>query len=348
MNSPARMNAGFRARPWVGLDLGTDSIKLVAAGGARCVFAETPLPPGDDARDTPPGREALAKRIAECLSSAGLAAHAVRGVTLGVSGPDVILKQISLPLMDDAEVGPALRFESRKHLPFDPQGMVIDFQILGRSITERRMDVLFAAVAQERLESLVAPLALVGLDADIIDATPLALANALFHQVELGPATHIVLDVGSAASHLVIHQRSQPFFARRLEFGGRDMTEAITRGMKIPFEEAEAWKQAAGESASPRWDLPELGFVAEAVHFGLVEELRRSFAFYRTIGTLNDPVTLWLTGGAAQLTGLAERIGEALGITVRVLDLSPTLTDDHVAAPRPQYAQALGLALRAA
>ena len=134
------MRAGIRSRPWAGIDIGAYSVKLLATQGgvaaSRYWLAESALGP-DEGGGVEPSSEAIARAIAACLEQTGLPARALQGVTLGVSGPDVIVKQISLPLMDDEEVGPALRFEARKHLPFDPQGMVIDFQILGRYPTER-------------------------------------------------------------------------------------------------------------------------------------------------------------------------------------------------------------------
>jgi type IV pilus assembly protein PilM len=270
---------------------------------------------------------------------------------VGIAGPNVIVKQITLPLMDEDEVGQALRFESRKHLPFDPQGMVIDFQILGRSMTEKRMDVLLAAVPEERLEKRIAPLRLLGIEADIVDATPLALANAVFHQAPPRAEPQIILDIGYDSSHLVLHQRSEPFFTRRLEFGGRTITESIARGMKIPFEEAEEWKVSTSEvpGREADWTLPEMKFILDALRFDLIEELRRSIAFYRTIGRLPETFSLWISGGSARLPGLDQRLHELLECPVIVFNPATSMGagkgGDRVPLP-PQFTQALGLALR--
>ncbi len=313
-----------------------------------------PIPVPEHERDTPQGRERMARLIADCASQAGLSVRSLRGISMGIAGPDVILKQIALPYMDEAEVGQALRFEARKHLPFDPQGMVIDYQIVGRSITEKRMDVLLAAVSQERLDRHVAPLRLLGLDADIVDATPLALTNALFEQIPVRTETQMLLDLGHSTSHLVLHQRTEPYFARRFEFGGKSLSQAVSRGMKIPFEEAEAWiRSLGGDDASTQvdWNLPEMGFILDALRFDLLEELRRSVAFYRTIGKLHEPFSVWLTGGTARLPGLAQRLEELLEAPVQVFDpLRPFFASEPAGASTraPQYTQAIGLSLRAA
>src|SRR3954468_19976535 len=120
------------SRPWAGLDVGAWSIKLVGEQGARHWAGEVRNTVAAEERDPAASAEHLAKLIAECMDRSKLGIRGLRGVTLSVAGADVILKQITLPCMDEDEVGSALRFEARKHLPFDPEGMILDFQIVGR------------------------------------------------------------------------------------------------------------------------------------------------------------------------------------------------------------------------
>jgi type IV pilus assembly protein PilM len=310
--------------------------------------------PADTDPEHPPSAETVAKVISECLASAGLSPNSFRGISMGISGPDVIVKQISLPLLDDSEVGPALRFEARKHLPFDPQGMILDFQILGRFPTERKLEILLAAVSHQHAESHIAPLRLLGVDPDILDPTPLALTNAVVQRAELDPEAHVLLDIGNASSHLTLYQRAEPFFSRRLEFGGRNLTRAIAEGTRVPFEEAEEWKLAAGADEPGLrvdWDSEEMQAVSDCLRHQLVDELRRSFAFYRTQGHLPDPLKLWLSGGSARLPGLPARLGEMLGSPVLLFD--PLVGENGSSrgtqtASGPQFAQAYGLSLRTA
>ena len=348
------MRASLVSRPWVGLDLGGFSVKLLALqpgmGTMRVLAAEAtcPVPASGDGAPSP---EAVAQAISACAARAGISLRAVRGITVGISGADVIVKQIQLPLMDDVEVGQALRFEARKHLPFDPQAMVIDYQVLGRYLSERRVDVLIAAVSREHLERHLAPLARLDLVADIVDAAPLALTNALAQAAAGDREAQLLLDVGHAASHLTLFQRGEPYFTRRLDFGGRNLTQAIATTLQIPFEEAEEWKLAAG-SDEPGfrvdWAGRELHAVHEALEDELVDEVRRSLAFYRTLGHLPDPLQLQLSGGTARLPGIAGKLGDLLEFPVSVFDPFADLGGAARARVEggPQFAQAYGLALR--
>lgn len=349
------MRSGLGARPWTGLDIGSYSVKLLAlhggAGGGRHAIAELPLRRPLNGEE-PPAAE-MARLLGECLSSAGQSARGLHGVTLGVSGPDVIVKQISLPLMDEGEVAGALRFEARKHLPFDPQTMVIDFQVLGRYAGEKRLDVLLAAVSQQRLERALAPLRELGIEADIVDAAPLALTNALAWIATADGEARVLLDLGHAGSWLTLWQRGAPYFTRRLEWGGLAVTQAIAAAARVPLEEAEEWKLEAGSDAPSmrvRPDAPEMQAVRATVAH-LADEIRRSFAFYRTLGPLPDPLTLWLSGNTARLPGIAGQLSEALGAPVLVFNPLDAAGADGGDGPRPpggpQFAQAFGLALRA-
>ena len=347
------MRASLVARPWAGLDLGTYSVKLLVlqpgVGMHRVGAAEAVLPPA--VGETGPGSDAVARAVAECVERSGASLRSVRGVTIGIAGPDVIVKQIQLPLMDESEVGPALRFEARKHLPFDPQAMVIDFQVLGRYVSERRVEVLLAAVTREHLDRHLALLDRLDVAADIVDAAPLALANAALHGGGGDRGPRLLLDIGHVSSHLALHQRGEPFFSRRFEFGGRHLTQAIADQLQVPFAEAEEWKLEAGaEEPGFRvdWTGRELRAVRQALERHLVDEIRRSLAFYRTLGHLAESLRLQVSGATARLPGIDAQLAEMLGFPVTVFDPLAELGGAARArvAGGPQFAQAYGLALR--
>jgi len=345
------MRLGMGSGPWAGLDIGTYSVKLVTLhpGATRARHAEAVIPRAL-ASDEPPAPAILAGLIDDCMSRTDHSPRSCRGISVGVSGPDVIVKQISLPFMDENEIPGALRFEARKHLPFDVDSLVLDHQLLGRNSAERRLEVLLATVSQARLDRALAPLRELGVEAGIVDAAPLALTNALaqaaIRDIVDDSNVRLLLDVGHRESWLSLRHEGHPLFTRRLDWGGARLTEAVAAATGSTVERAEAWKLDAGAS------LAQGGAEATAarrVVGSLGEELRRSFAFYRTIAELPEAFTLRLTGGTARLAGLPERLGEVAGVTVSPFSpLDQLERGARILAGGPQYAQAYGLALRAA
>ena len=345
------------ACPSAGLDIGSYSVKLLVRqsrpGAGGWSVAEAPIE-GAEA-GIPPTPERVAAAISQCLSRAGLSPQTIGGITTGIAGPHVVIKELVLPPLEDREVGPALRFEARKHVPFDPQGMVIDYQVLGRHQEDRRLKVLLAAASEEQIERHLAPLRLVGVEPRILEATPLALTNALLEAGENNGDAQALLDIGYTTSHLTLHQPDVPYFTRRLDFGGHHLTRAIAAARRLPLDEAETWKLAAGSETSGTdvaWDGPEWQAMLDCLRIELMAELRRSFAFYRTIGPLPEPLRVRISGGSARLPGLAARVGELLGSETQVFDplvgVRGGITGPLEPSAGPQFSQAYGLALRTA
>jgi type IV pilus assembly protein PilM len=318
-------------------------------GSTRGRFAEAALPRALAGDEAPPPA-VLAGLIDECMTRIEMSPRAFRGISIGVTGPDVIVKQLSLPIMDEAEIPGALRFEARKHLPFDVQTLVLDHQVLGRNAAERRLDVLLATVSQQRLDRSLAPLRELGVEAAIVDAAPLALANALGHALARESAAdgeaHVLLDLGHRGAWLTLRQKGLPFFSRRLDWGGAQLTEAVAAALEGSVERAEAWKLDAGSSLTS--EGPAAGAAQRALE-RLGDELRRSLAFYGTLAPVPDLKSLHLSGGLARLPGLPEALGEILSLPVATFSpLDALERGARVRAGGPQYAQAYGLALRAA
>ena len=252
--------------------------------------------------------------------------------------------------MDESEIGGALRFEARKHLPFDVQTMVLDHQLLGRHPSERRLDVLLAAVSQQRLDRALAPLRELGIEANIVDAAPLALANAHAQVTGRDPIAdgeaRLVLDLGHRGSWFTIRQKGEPFFSRRLDWGGAQLSQAVATALGGSLEAAEAWKLDPGASLADPGAEAAAG--CEAVE-RLADELRRSLAYYGTLATLPESLTLHTCGGTTRLGGLVTLLGELLGMPASVFSpLEGAERGSRASAGGPQFAQAYGLALRVA
>jgi len=125
---------------------------------------------------------------------------------------------------------------------------------------------------------------------------------------------------------------------------GKDQAVAAT--VAGSPERAEAWKLDARaplagdgvEAAAARHEVERLG-----------DEVRRSLAFYGTLAPLPASLSVHVSGGVARLAGLAEALSQRLALPVSTFSpLDSTERGARIQAGGPQYAQAYGLALRAA
>src|SRR5438876_640891 len=86
---------------------------------------------------------------------------------------------------------------------------------------------------RERAERHLAPLRLLGAEPRILEATPLALTNALLKAGNGNGDARALLDIGYTSSHLTLYQPEAPYFTRRLDFGGQHLTRAIAAARKL-------------------------------------------------------------------------------------------------------------------
>jgi type IV pilus assembly protein PilM len=345
------MKLAIGVRPWAGLDIGTYSVKLVSltpgGGHARCAEAVLPRPLAGEEHPSP---SLLAGLIDDCMFRVEQSPRSFRGLSIGVSGADVIVKHLLLPYMDDHEVAGALRFEAKKHLPFDVQNMVLDHQVLARHSGERKLEVLLAAVSQQRLERALAPLRELGVEADIVDAAPLALSNALSQTIgretTADAETRLLLDLGHRGSWLTLRHKGQPYFARRLDWGGAHITQAVAATLGGSLDRAEAWKLDGASSLDQ--DGAEAAATRKALE-RLADEVRRSVAYYSTLALLPPGFTLQVCGGTTRLAGLTDHLARLLDMPVHLYSPLDAIDRGVPLAPSgPQFVQAYGLALRAA
>src|SRR5262245_58724823 len=123
------MNRRFLRRPRaVGLDIGSGSIKALCLESRRSEVIVTgrSLTPVDP--DADPRR--LAQAVHAALATAGADGASV---VAAVGGPDVVIRQVSLPPVPTAKILPALELQHRELGLLSPAEAVIDAQVLRRA-----------------------------------------------------------------------------------------------------------------------------------------------------------------------------------------------------------------------
>ena len=110
------------ARRVVGLDLGSSAIKVVeleaSAKGPRLLkslIQDLPDPSSDRAS----------------WLQAALKEFDAREVIISISGPDVAIRLVLVPLMSLAELPEAVKWQIKEQVPFPVQDAVLDLRVLG-------------------------------------------------------------------------------------------------------------------------------------------------------------------------------------------------------------------------
>jgi type IV pilus assembly protein PilM len=231
-----------RKRTTVGLDIGSGLIKLVVVshGSGEPVLTKVAYTSVvDDAivegEVMDPGL--VADAVRGLLASAGVKA---KHVVTAVGGRDVIVKRIAMDRMKEQEAREVIRWEAEQHVPFDMDNVELDFQILDPDSESLQMSVLLVAAKRELIETKVALLADVGLEASVIDIDAFALQNAFrLNHPEASSGVVGLVNIGHEVTNVNIVDEGVTVLTRDIPIGTRRFREDLQRERGMTAEDAD-------------------------------------------------------------------------------------------------------------
>jgi type IV pilus assembly protein PilM len=209
------------------------------------------------------------------------------------------------------------------------------------------MSVLLVAAKRDLIEGRIALLQEAGLNAQIIDVDAFALHNAFERSYPNAQNGLVALvNIGHETTNVNLLEDGAPRLVQNLPFGSRRLREALQRERGMSADKAEEVIQGEDGSVDLR------SFVVERVD-ELAVGVERALAFLTAHSGNQDLDRVYLSGGASRVPGLAEALGERLGVRTEVANplervaIRPEVTQavaiDEVA---PMLMLSVGLALR--
>jgi type IV pilus assembly protein PilM len=345
----------------VGLELGTSQIAaaVVSNNGHKRLLQlhREPLPTGVMAGGEVRDPVALGVALKDFFDRYDLPRKNVR---LGLANSRVGIRQIDISDIDDeSQLTNAISFRAHEKLsiPIDESVMdyVIDENTDEDGVTTR--SALVTVAYRESVDRYLTATSTAGLDVMGIDFEAFALLRALAEPAEPtdAPAEKAVVAVcvGHERTTLAVSDGITCTFARVLDWGGENLTNAVARGAKISPAEAEEVKRQLtlkADGAPPEGLNAEAA--AEAVHavkseLGvLVRELLSSLRFYQSQAGSLALGEILLTGGTTAMPGFAQELERELGVKVVEGDpLCRVVTEGVIPEALGSFAVAIGLGI---
>src|SRR5207244_2913474 len=257
--------------PVVGLDIGSNYIKVVEArlGKDRAVVtALGVMPTPSDAVDNNVIRDplVLGAAIKKLLEQSGIKTKKV--VSTVASQSSLVVRIIPVPKMSRAELEETMKWEVERHVPFQPNEIIRDFQPLTRpeDVPEGgQMEVLLAVAQDGFVNQHVAALRAAGLEPIAIDIQPLALSRSLLDLANgAGPTGQVaVVNLGANVSEIDIYRNGVLSFTRALPLAGNTFTRAISDLVGAPLDVAERLKKEYAHVPEGAQFTPDTDFGAE-------------------------------------------------------------------------------------
>jgi type IV pilus assembly protein PilM len=347
---------GKKHPPLLGLDISTSSVKLVELADAGKNefrlerYASEQLPRGAVVDGNIENIEQVAEAVRRVWRKSGAR---TKSVALGMPPAAVITKKIILPggLTEEAlEI--QVEAEASQYIPFALDEVSLDFDVLGPAQNAPEdVEVLLAATRKEKVEDRVAVAEAAGLVPVVMDIESYAARSAIDRitgHTSKGTEGQIValFQMGANVTHVSMLMDGQAIYEREQPFGGSQLTQDIVRAYGLSYEEAET-KKRSGE-------LPD-GFERELLEPFLESagaEVARAVQFFFTSTPYTKIDQIFLAGGCAVLSGLADLVGSRTKISTSVvtpfkgMDLGSGVREKQLRTEAPSYLVACGLAMR--
>ena len=341
----------------VGVDFGKGVLRAVEVGdpsGSRPVILrhrQVPLPPGSVLGGEVRSVDQVADTLRSLWSEAGFKS---KKVVLGMGNQRVLVRELAIPRMPLERVREALPFQVQELLPVPVADALLDFYPIaeGEADGAEVINGLLVAAVRGAVEANVEAVLRAGLEPVGVDLIPFALSRLL---LPLGDDTHSALvHIGASTTSVVFVASGVPQFVRIIPAGGDDVTRALVSRFDVDAAEADDMKRQMGLRNKPKQKDRNAAEVMFEVTGELLTSLRNTFAFYLNTRSLAALDRIVLSGGGAELNGLAEALGEVSRLRIDVVDpaaaftLAEPLDREAFDAERGDYAVALGLTLGSA
>jgi len=273
--------------------------------------------------------------------------HRAKVIT-SIGGVSTAVRQIELPKMTPKELSSSINLWARSYIPFDIKEVQLDYQILGFDRSSRKIRLILVAVIRDYISQHIELLREAEIDPFLVDINPLAVMNAFLFNEELGhDACIVLLDIGDRNTTMCIYSETGQYFVRNLMISGNDFTRDIQRKLALSYVDAERYKRGEGPPSRTESSGEPISLIRPSLD-ALIKEVRRSLTFYENQTRTRGFNQIFLTGGSAQMTGLAQYMGADLGIPVTVFDPFKKIETKGVSLSghSGQFTLAVGLALR--
>ncbi len=327
----------------LGLDIGSHNVKavrLVKEGTSAIRLTGFSVAEVDQNLNLKNSFEATLSALAQVIKDFEL--KNTRVVT-SLGGHNLVIKQVTFPTTAPKEIESSLPWEASKYIPLTLDAVELKYQIKKINKGEKTSEVLLVAVDKEYFQNHLNLLSRINMQPWIIDANPLALANAfLTFCRDNGEKNHVLIELGASTTTISAFRRGGFFFTRDISLGGKSFTQAMHENYKMDYSRAEAFKKEGKISFE----------VTKPVFDQFLSEIRQSLLYYDTRTGHKGFEEIIITGGTSQIVGLASFLQENLNLPVNCFQpLKNIHIDEQVSLEslekwESQLGVAIGLALR--
>ena len=342
----------FSPRSYLGVDIGTTSIKIVEIEKGRgkpelknygILESHGHLERVNDAIYTSSLKMAdkeTAELLKIILSSSKFK---TKNAVASIPSFSSFITFMEIPQMPAADTAKALQFQIRQYIPLPSSDVAIDWLKIGEKEDQRgfiRQQIILIAVPNEQLFKYREIFKLAGLRLMALEVESLSLVRSL---VAGDQTLTLLVDIGGRSTSIMIVDKGTLRHGSHTDFAGASLTQAIANGLQINVRRAEDLKRRKGLVAKGgEYELSTLtSFYLDAI----INEVKRA----KEIAENNQEIKLEriiLAGGGANLPGIGQYFESQIGLPTVIGNSFLTLKyPDQIEPIAKELGSTLGVAI---
>ncbi len=344
---------GKKAASWVGVDIGSSSVKLVALSrhGSTIgldAYATVSLPPtavvDGSVQEVQPVAEAISRAAKICGLKQALAVAAVPSSA-------VIIKRMELSkAFTNIELEDQVKVEADQFIPYPLDEVALDFEVIGESRAHPDLnELLLVACRRDDVDQREDAINAAGLKCQIVDVDTYAMERVfpvLLTEQHSSEEMIAIVDVGAATLTLNVLRDQKIIYNREQSFGGNDLTTSIHHQFGMSVDEVEQALRL-GEISQEVQEA-----MVQPFRFTIAQQVSRALQFFYSSGVQHQLTRIYVCGGATAIDGLVDILTEELGVPVSLanpfaqMDIGSRVNRERLLKDTPSLVKACGLALR--
>ena len=343
----------FLSMPAVGLDISADAVRFIelkqkVENLEVSRHASRNFPMGIIAN----GHVQDKKRLQDVIASL---AYEYKLSFANVSLPEeqAYLANMRIPRVPLNQVRGTIELSLEEHVPISGADATFDYIIIGEGSGQKKegIDVVVSVLPRTAVEEYLEIFHGTGITPKAFEFESQAMARSIIPKGDNG--TFLVVDIGKMVTDVFVAANGVVQFSASLDIGGHNMTQAIEKALKVTYDEAEALKVKHGLIGGTKEEQVRTELLT--VISDLRSRILRHYSYWQThhgdkVG--GNIESVYLTGGGANLKGVAEFIAMALDVQVKIANPWVNVCSFEKYVPplamheSHGYTAAIGLALR--
>ena len=335
-----------------GLDVGTTAVRMVQLRGSGPIkaldrYGQAPLPGTLALSESKNDRQKVAQIIHDLSRQVGIS---TKNVAVNLPSNKVFTTIIDIDKLPGDELARTIRYQADSFIPTPLNKSKIDWAVLGQSPKDaKKAEVLLSSIDNKFIEDRLDMLESVGFNVIAFEPDSMAIARSLIPTDITTP--EMVLDIGSAATDLVIAIAGVPRLARSIPTGSTALIRAVVQNLNIEPAQAEQFVFKFGLGKDKLEGQIYTAIIGTVDN--LVAEIEKSIKFFNDRYANQKLERIIVTGGASALPEFPLYLANHFGINVEIGNAwgnisFPANRQNELLAVSNHFAVATGLAEREA